>query len=110
MDIVKRLLLSYRQALLDRDPEACADLDKQAHADPRISVLIPTHAPYDPDELFNDQDTAHLTHLAPATIRKWASDGLIERHVGEYGQRLYRIGEVQAVKQRQRLGRAARAS
>lgn len=98
LDMVKALMLTYRQALLDRDPDACAVIDARAHDNPRTSALLPTYAPYDPDELVSDADGAHLAGLAPATIRKWASDGLIDRYTGADGSRMYKLGEIQNVK------------
>lgn len=106
-DMVKALMLTYRQALLDRDPEACERIDARAHENPRLAALLPTYAPYDPEELVNDQDAAHLAGLAPATIRKWASDGIIDRYTGADGTRMYKLGEIQNVKHRQRTRKAS---
>jgi hypothetical protein len=110
IDLVKRLMRTYRQALLDRDPEACADIDRIAHGEPRTSVMIPTAKPYDPDEMVSDQDAAHMAEVSPITIRKWASEGLIQRYTGEDGSRRFRVCEILAVKQQQRQSRARRAS
>lgn len=109
MDMVKRLMLSYRQALLDRDPDMCATLDGQARTNPRLAALLPTFAPYDPDDMVNDRDAAHLAELSPVTIRKWASEGRINRYTAEDGSRRYRLGEIFDVKQAQRHARAKKA-
>lgn len=109
LDMVKRLMVAYRQALLDRDPDMCARIDTQAHQNPRLSALLPSYAPYDPDELVSDLDAAHLAELSPVTIRRWASEGRIDRYVGDDGGRRYRIGEILDVKQQQRHARAKHA-
>jgi hypothetical protein len=109
MDMVKRLMITYRQSLLDRDPEACERIDAQARSNPRLAALLPTFAVYDPDELVNDRDAAHLAELSPITIRKWASEGLIGRYTGEDGSRRYKLGEIYNVKQQRRHARAKHA-
>lgn len=110
LDLVKRLMLSYRLALQDRDPEACAEIDSLAHDEARTSVMIPDEKPYDPDEMVSDRDAAHLAEVSPITIRKWASEGLIKRYLAEDGSRRYRLCEIHAVKQLRRQDRARRAS
>lgn len=107
--MVKRLMIAYRQALADRDPDMCQRIDAQAHHNPRLSALLPTYAPYDPDELLTDLDAAHLAELSPVTIRRWASEDRINRYVGADGGRRYRLGEILDVKQQQRHARAKHA-
>lgn len=109
MDMVKRLMISYRQALSDRDPEACARIDAQAQSNPRLAALLPTFSVYNPDELVTDVDAAHLAELSPITIRKWASEGRIGRYTGDDGGRRYKLGEIYDVKQQQRHARAKHA-
>lgn len=109
LDMLKRLMITYRQALHDRDPDMCATIDQQANGNPRLAALIPTFAPYDADDLVSDADAAHMAGLSPVTIRRWATEGRIERYLGEDGSRRYKLGEVFDVKQQQRHARAKRA-
>jgi hypothetical protein len=112
LDIVKRMMKTYRAICMD-----CPDCasraqaaDQLAHENPRLSPLIPSYAPYEDTQLVTDQDAAHLANLSPVTIRKWASEGRINRYVGDDGSRRYMLGEILSVQQGQRQTRAKRAS
>lgn len=109
MDMVKALLLTYRQALHDRDPDMCERIDTHALQNPRLEAFIPTQAPFNKDELITDLDAAHLAELSPITIRRWASEGKIQRYCADDGGRRYKLGEIFDVKQQQRHARAKRA-
>lgn len=109
LDAVKRLMYEYRKALLQENPDACAVIDRAALDVPTLHMLIPARLPYDEHELVSDRDAAHLSDLAPATIRKWASMGWINRYTDADGSRRYKLGEILDVKNAQRRKRADRA-
>lgn len=105
MDLVKRLLLTYRLALQDRDPEACEQIDKLARENPHLCAVI-TLAPLDVDELLSAADLAHLVGVEENTPRVWAARGDIMKYTAEDGSPRYLVSEVVEMMKKRRLRRA----
>lgn len=109
VDKLTRAMLTYRQHLQDRDPEACVDIDSMLASDHQVAAKLPTLAPLELDEFMSDRDVAHLVGVSDATVRVWASRGLINRHTAPDGSTRYLVREVMDMYRRRRLRLAGNA-
>lgn len=102
-DKLVRLMLTYRQALQDRDAPACQLIDTIAKQDPQTAAKLPDQAPLHMDDLMSDKDVAVLIGVAESTVRKWASRGLIKRHTHDDGSTAFLVAEVVEMMRSRRL-------
>lgn len=105
----RKIAQAYRAALLDTDPARCRELDERAQelgqgwVAPKLSTM-------DLDEELRAVDLEELVGIPAATIRKWASRGLIEQRTRADGAPVYLVREVVdhcAEARRRRAGRAS---
>lgn len=106
MDLVKRLMLTYRQALQDRDPEACEQIDKLALEEPKLWPFIPSMQPLNTDDLLPAADIAQLVGVDENTPRVWAARGDITKYTAEDGAPRYLVSEVVELMKKRRQRRA----
>lgn len=106
MDLVKRLMLTYRQALQDRDPEACGQIDKLALEEPKLWPFIPSMQPLNMDDLLPAADIAQLVGVDANTPRVWAARGDITKYTAEDGSPRYLVSEVVELMKKRRQRRA----
>ncbi|WP_064075897.1 hypothetical protein [Prescottella equi] len=107
VDIARRLLQSYREALQRRDPEACSRIDAQAQAFGQ-GWVVPRLETVDVDALVSGVEAAELAGVEPQVIWQWAYRGHIPRRTGVDGSTCYRVGDVLDHQARQRRRRGAR--
>lgn len=97
------MMLSYRLLLQHTAPELCAQLDAEASKDPQLAAKLMDQAPLHMDDLMSDKDIACLVGVADSTVRKWASDGLINRHIAQDGSTAFLVQEVWDMLRNRRL-------
>ena len=93
LDIARRLLQSYRGALMNIDPEACKQID--AHATGLGQGWVaPKVETVDPDDLVVAADAAEIAGVTVYVIRQWAYRKYIPRHHAEGHPTRYRVGDI----------------
>lgn len=99
LDEARGICLSYRRALHLENPERCAQLDEAAIKLGQgwvAPVEIPEWAD-DPavlDTELSSVDIEHFWRIPAATVRGWASKGLLEKRCKADGSPVYRLGDV----------------
>lgn len=107
-DQARRVALSYRQALHEAAPEACAVLDRKMLGWGMVWVA-PRMTTVNEDEWVTLVVAADHTGLTPAAIYKWLSrDDRVVGRKGSDGRIRVRIGDVLAANAELRRERAAR--
>lgn len=106
LDIARRLLQSYRSALMALKPETCQQLDAEAVRFGQGWVEEKIETAND-DDLVSASEAAELVGVKPEVIRQWASRGYIPRHQIS-GRTRYRVGDVLAHVEHGRRARAER--
>lgn len=92
---MRRIIEFYRFALMDADPEACAQVDKLMY-DCGQDWVIPHDEAIDPERLMTARDISQEFGIAPFNVRDWSRrhPDVIPRR-GTYKNRiLYRLGDV----------------
>lgn len=93
LDIARRLLQSYRQALMSIDPESCRLIDVHA-ATVGQGWVAPKVETVDLDDLVVAADAAALAGVTVQVIRQWAYRGYIPRHHAAGHPTRHRVGDV----------------
>lgn len=93
LDIARRLLQSYRGALMNIDPEACRLIDVHA-ATVGQGWVAPKVETVDLDDLVVAADAADIAGVTVQVIRQWAYRKYIPRHHANGQPTRYRVGDV----------------
>lgn len=93
LDIARRLLQSYRSALMNIDPEACRLIDVHATSLGQ-GWVAPKVETVNPDDLVVAADAADIAGVTPYVIRQWAYRQHIPRHRTAGHPTRYRVGDV----------------
>lgn len=93
LDIARRLLQSYRGALMNIDPEACRLIDVHA-ATVGQGWVAPKVETVDLDDLVVAADAADIAGVTVQVIRQWAYRKYIPRHHANGRPTRYRVGDV----------------
>lgn len=93
LDIARRLLQTYREALAQRDPLACEQIDARAAAVGQGWVK-PTLEVWGDDDLVTTAEAAELAGVSADVIRQWGRRGHLPRLTASDGTRRWRAGDV----------------
>ena len=108
LESARRVAITYRNTLHRIAPHECARLDRQ-HIEQGQGWVAPVTLnaeAADNPELFDAElrarDIETIWRIPAATIRVWASRGLLEKRCGPNGVVVYRLGDVLATQARVR--------
>lgn len=93
LDIARRLLQSYREALMSTAPDVCRSLDDDA-AHFGQGWVVPQLVHHDDDDLLTAAEAALLVGVTAQVIRQWAYRGKVPRYEALDGCTRYRAGDV----------------
>lgn len=106
LERARRILQSYRAALLSVDPEHCRLLDQRAVQLGQGWVKPMESDVVDLDEALTAEQIGELLSVAPRTVRMWGYRGHVER-LDDDGKPRYRFRDVLDYLARTRQNRSA---